>query len=504
MTCKKCGAELQEDALVCEACSTAVENEETEVVNEVVEAAEATETEETEEAVAGETEAVEDTDSDEEAENAEDVNPCEDADVDMVADDEENAVEEEPVKKNTFVRVGVPVIIVAVIIVACVVAMFISKRGNNIVARAEYKAPVATAVPSGEPATESLDDLKIFDKEAVVKIDEQLYSYYAGQILGSMQQTYAQYGMSIDASMVESMYESQVYESAISNAKVVKLFEMKADEYDYELSEEIKSDSENQLKEYVTSLVDTEAGETYESSKDEIIRRMYGISYDDFLEAFLRVNRVAEFLENYPEVPEITEEQLMEYYEAYKDAQFATRKVKHILISTMDQSGQALGKKETAKKKALADKLAKQINNGANIDDLIKKYTDDVDTEGNPNNNGEYSVAGDGSYVAEFEDWAMSHTTEDKAEVVQTTYGYHVMKMSEYSVTPYEEVKGTLRGMIVSEEGSLLAQAMQITYKNEDLLNDCKTQLMSTLPTPMPVEPVAETTPAPAATSAAQ
>ena len=59
----------------------------------------------------------------------------------------------------------------------------------------------------------------------------------------------------------------------------------------------------------------------------------------------------------------------------------------------------------------------------------IDKYTDDVDAEGNPNNNGLYeNVADDGQYVEAFTKWAVDSSRKPgDTGIVQTEYGFHVM-----------------------------------------------------------------------------
>lgn len=131
----------------------------------------------------------------------------------------------------------------------------------------------------------------------------------------------------------------------------------------------------------------------------------------------------------------------------HKDTSIYSSDVRHILIqfpekntdgsatSGKDEEGNTISTLTEDTKKATKDKaqavLDEYLKNPteANFTELTKKYTEDVDSEGNPNNDGLYEgVMNDGQYVQAFTDWAIAdgRKTGDTG-IVETEYGYHVM-----------------------------------------------------------------------------
>ncbi len=136
-----------------------------------------------------------------------------------------------------------------------------------------------------------------------------------------------------------------------------------------------------------------------------------------------------------------TDNELQAMYNMNKQ-QFQTPdrvQVVHVLVNSQGKTPE-----EDAKLKAKADDILKQIRAGANITDLVKKYSDDP---GKVQNNGEYWVQQDSGMVPEFKAAAF-RLKPGESEVVKTTYGYHVMKIMKHEAGPlaqnFEEAKADL------------------------------------------------------------
>lgn len=121
----------------------------------------------------------------------------------------------------------------------------------------------------------------------------------------------------------------------------------------------------------------------------------------------------------------------------HKDVRASSNDVRHILVA-FDEKTDADGKEvaltndEIAKYKEEAQKILDEYKKNPTVEnfaELTKKYTDDVDSEGNPNNDGLYeNVADDGQYVEAFTNWAVDETRKPgDTGIVQTEYGFHVM-----------------------------------------------------------------------------
>lgn len=179
-------------------------------------------------------------------------------------------------------------------------------------------------------------------------------------------------------------------------------------------------------------------------------------------------NRI--YLEEYYESkglkdPKVPDEEIREYYddnaEGFRREKFI--KASHILILVKEDAGPD----EKEELRAKAEKIRKEILEGADFAEAAKKYSED----------GKASVGGDLGYInrgympSEFDDAAFSLDNGALSEVVFTKYGYHIIKvldMKPAGIAPYEEVKdfigrylqeGLARRNLISHTKELKARA---------------------------------------------
>ena len=121
----------------------------------------------------------------------------------------------------------------------------------------------------------------------------------------------------------------------------------------------------------------------------------------------------------------------------HKDMRVSSSDVRHILVKfdeKKDKDGKvvALTSTEKAKYREEAQKILDEFKKNPTVEnfaELTKKYTDDVNSEGKPNNDGLYeNVADDGKYVETFTKWAIDASRKPgDTGIVETEHGYHVM-----------------------------------------------------------------------------
>ncbi|MGA2174344.1 MAG: peptidylprolyl isomerase [Verrucomicrobiota bacterium] len=100
----------------------------------------------------------------------------------------------------------------------------------------------------------------------------------------------------------------------------------------------------------------------------------------------------------------------------------------HILVSTLDPATHSLLPPEQKKEKEkLANELRGRAEKGEDFSALVKQYSDDP---GSKNKGGEYTFAR-GKMVPEFEAAAFSLKTNQISDLVETQYGYHIIKLLE-------------------------------------------------------------------------
>lgn len=146
----------------------------------------------------------------------------------------------------------------------------------------------------------------------------------------------------------------------------------------------------------------------------------------------------------------ITEEDLRQAY-LDETAGDKTASVRHILILTQGKTD--LEKAEARKK--IEDILAK-AKAGEDFAELAKQYSEDP---GSKDNGGLYEDFPRGQMVKPFEDASFSVPVGEMSGVVETTYGYHIIKVVDRKreTRPFEELRGELESRLKQgKEGTVV------------------------------------------------
>lgn len=114
-----------------------------------------------------------------------------------------------------------------------------------------------------------------------------------------------------------------------------------------------------------------------------------------------------------PEI-EITEEQISEYFEGYKNSLVDEGMIRasHILVESEE----------------LAQEILQQINDGADFAELAKEHSTDP---GSGARGGDLDFFGRGQMVPSFDEAAFSLEEGEVSDIVQSDFGYHIIKVTE-------------------------------------------------------------------------
>ena len=140
---------------------------------------------------------------------------------------------------------------------------------------------------------------------------------------------------------------------------------------------------------------------------------------------------------------EPSDEEIQNYYEQNKEAQFTTpaqRCVRHILF-TKDQ-------------KEKAEEVKQQLEDGGDFAELAKENSEDP---GSAENGGDLGCLGKGETVPEFEQAAFGAEQGEIVGPVQTEFGYHVLQITDAKpeqTRPLEEVESQIRSQLATEKQS--------------------------------------------------
>jgi parvulin-like peptidyl-prolyl isomerase len=156
------------------------------------------------------------------------------------------------------------------------------------------------------------------------------------------------------------------------------------------------------------------------------------------------------------EKTKVTEDDILKAYGEDK-----TASVKHILLMTQ-------GKSEEEKKEVRAkmEEILAKARAGEDFEKLAKEYSEDP---GSKDKGGLYENFGRGQMVKPFEDAAFSVEIGEISDIVETRYGYHIIKVMnrKKETEPLEKIRTQLESRIQNEKRN---EAMQT------LIDDLKEQ----------------------------
>jgi peptidyl-prolyl cis-trans isomerase C len=129
----------------------------------------------------------------------------------------------------------------------------------------------------------------------------------------------------------------------------------------------------------------------------------------------------------------------------------------HVLISTRDSvSGKAFTPELKLEKKLLAEKLVRRARAGEDFGKLVREFSEDARSK---TRGGEYTFARakddpNRAMVAEFEAAAFSMAVNQISDVVETGYGYHIIKLLEKipaKKIEYSKVESRIKDSLMRE-----------------------------------------------------
>lgn len=151
----------------------------------------------------------------------------------------------------------------------------------------------------------------------------------------------------------------------------------------------------------------------------------------------------------------LTEESEQAFYDAHPE-QFATEVcAAHILVDSEEK----------------ANELKAQLDGGADFATLAKENSTDT---GSGANGGDLGCAPKGTYVTEFENAAFSAPIGDVVGPVQTQFGFHLIKVSDRTIPPFDEVKGKIGAVIASSVQAEFNDFFQQAVTNAEVTVDKK------------------------------
>ncbi|AVR00732.1 foldase [Oceanobacillus iheyensis] len=255
-------------------------------------------------------------------------------------------------------------------------------------------------------------------------------------------------GQEISEEELNSILLSDYGESALDTLITNEMIKQELEKEDIEVTDE---ELEEEYSELVNSYGSEEAFQEAltASGVDEAI-----VKQD--IETYLATNKLLE-----PRIT-VTEEEMKDYFEENK-ANFATEaqvEASHILVED----------EETAKE------VLEKLNDGGDFAELVAEYSTD---EATLETDGELGFFGSGVMDEAFEEAAFQLEVGEISDPVETTYGYHIIKVtdkSEAKEAVFEDVKDEIESMLYESkadtEYSIWLEEKMNEYEIENKLTD--------------------------------
>lgn len=231
-------------------------------------------------------------------------------------------------------------------------------------------------------------------------------------------------------------FKNQVIEQIISMDSI----------YDEAKKENILPTEEeiNERFEYVKKSIDS--NEDYKENLKKI-----GINDEFIKEQQAKDLAMEKYKDKFYEDVKVSDEEIKSYYDKNK-SEFSTEQVKasHILISINDENDKPLPDKEKKEAKQKAEDILNQIKSGAKFEELAKINSSCPSGI----NGGDLGYFGKGKMVPTFEESAFSLNKGDISDIVETNFGYHIIKVTDKknNQRPFEEVRDYIKMKIKDEK----------------------------------------------------
>jgi peptidyl-prolyl cis-trans isomerase D len=157
----------------------------------------------------------------------------------------------------------------------------------------------------------------------------------------------------------------------------------------------------------------------------------------------------------------LTDRDVRDYYDQHRDQYRLPEQVQvsHILIKApLPGPDGKVDEKGIAEAQHRAEDLLKQVKNGANFEDLARKYSEDP---GSAKNGGSLGWIGRGQTVPEFEKVAFSLPKGQISGIVKSSYGFHIIRVDDKhdaELKPLDQVKSEIEPILKRQRAQQIAQ----------------------------------------------
>ena len=216
------------------------------------------------------------------------------------------------------------------------------------------------------------------------------------------------------------------------------------------------------------NVTDEEVNSDYETTMSSITEK-FGMTEDEFLKKFnltkelVKADLKKELIASkyIGTSSEVSDKEAQNYYDKNKD-EFLEVRASHILIKNTDDEGKAVSDEQKKKNKEQANEILKRAKNGEDFATLAKEYSQDTSAS----NGGDLDFFGKGQMVESFENAAFGlKNGEIASEVVESDFGYHIIKKTDEKYKSIDDVKEDLKYKLSYDKQTNIVTNLLEKYK---------------------------------------
>lgn len=202
-----------------------------------------------------------------------------------------------------------------------------------------------------------------------------------------------------------------------------KLQLIKADELGISVSdEEVNEEIENAKKYF----------ETEEKFNEFLKGQSMDLEY--FKDSAKKEMTMRKLFESLTEKISITDDEVKSYYDSHQD-EFMSVKASHILLDSKEE----------------AEQMLQRVKSGENFNELAQQYSKDPSAK---ENKGDLNYFRHGDMVEPFEKAAFALKPGEISDIVQTDFGFHIIKVEDSKLDKFEDIKEELKGSMLNDKKS--------------------------------------------------
>ena len=151
----------------------------------------------------------------------------------------------------------------------------------------------------------------------------------------------------------------------------------------------------------------------------------------------------------------VSEEEIENYYDENDETLFQVpeqKKVSHILIKFDVPEGETLNDEIKSEARRQIEDIEQQLKDGADFAELATQYSQDTLSA---ENGGDIGFISKGQTVPEFEDAAFALKAGEVSPIIETYYGYHLIKVLEEQdayIKSFDEVRETIETYLLNNK----------------------------------------------------